>query len=484
MSNVLSGLKPAAVFEIFETLTQIPHSSQNTWEISDYLMQFAKEHHLRARQDDVGNVVIWKEATPGYEEAPTVMLQGHMDMVAAVADGVEHDFLKDPLKLRIEGDRVYASGTTLGGDNGIAVAYGLALLIDQTIEHPALECVFTVDEELGMDGAVALDPTDLKSTYMINADSEVEGVFTVSCAGGIRYNVSLLVVRTNQSGLRVSLVLTDLLGGHSGTDIDKNRLNANKGLAEILHLLQEKFPLYLLNWQGGVVDNAIPTRAVADLLVPSSIDFNDFKQEVSKVERIIKEAYQAYEPNLTLQLEKAEGVAAACLMPEETNKVITFMMSLPNGVQTMSKDLPGLVQTSLNMGIVHLEEDFLHVHFAARSSVEKEKIELGFELKELAEQWGGSWSRSSGYEGWAYEPVSPFRELALQTYREMYGKEPVIEAIHAGLECGIFKSKMPQLQIIAIGPDLFDIHSPQESLSISSVARVWEYLVELLRRIK
>lgn len=483
MSGVLSGYEPREVLAFFEQLTAIPHGSRNTGAISDFLVSFARERGLAWRQDEAGNVVIRKPASAGYEAAPTVMIQGHMDMVAAKAEGSAHDFARDPLQLRVIGDRVYATDTTLGGDDGIAVAYALALLTDAEAEHPALECVFTVDEEEGMDGALALDPSDLKAEYLINIDSEEEGIFTVSCAGGNRCNLSLPFVREEQSGMAGTLCLTGLLGGHSGVDIDKGRLNAAKGMAEALTRLKRKAAFYAAELTAGAADNVIPSAAKAKLLVPAS-SVDAFVKAAAEAEAEMKREWKDREPGFSLSWKPDGESSLSCISPADLDRLLAFLNDLPNGVQAMSRDLEGLVQTSLNLGILRTEGAVLKVSFSVRSSVEEEKLAVCRRLREQTKaQPGAEFEQTKGYSGWAYEPVSPFRDLAVETFRDLYGRDPETEAIHAGLECGIFKAKMPNLQILALGPDLYDIHSPQESFSLASVERVWQYLRELLRRI-
>lgn len=480
MDEVLKNCEPKAVFAYFEELSRIPRESGHIRQVSDWLAAFAEEQGLACRQDEAGNVVIRKPASPGYEKAGTVMLQGHIDMVAARAAGSAHDFSKDPLSLRIEGDRVYAEDTTLGGDNGIAVAYALALLADREAKHPRLECVFTADEEVGMVGAMAMDLSDLEADYMINLDSDEEGIFTVSCAGGLRYRLVLPVSREVCAGTFVTLRLEGLLGGHSGTEINKGRLNAAKGLSEALRSIREEIPFRLGKIDSGGQDNVIPSWGEAVILLEGAGKEEALEALVSAIEAKFAGAYRETEPGLRFSVIKKEEIQTEVLTAEDTGRALDFLEELPNGVLSMSPDLAGLVQTSQNLGILSLEQDQLLATFSIRSSVEEEKLQAGQKLEEITKRFGGAFTTGGNYPGWQFEKESPFRDLAVKIFRELYGKEPVIEAIHAGLECGIFKKQMPALQILAMGPNLYDIHSAKESFSISSVRRVWEFLRALL----
>lgn len=484
MSDVLKNCEPKAVFAYFEKLSRIPRESGHIRQVSDWLVSFAKEQGLAYRQDEAGNVVIRKPAFPGYEKTGAVMLQGHIDMVAAKGPGSSHDFARDPLSLRVEGDRVYADDTTLGGDNGIAAAYALALLADRDAKHPDLECVFTADEEIGMAGAMAMDMSDLRAEYMINLDSDEEGIFTVSCAGGLRYRLLLPVSRENRTGRLASLRLEGLLGGHSGTEIHKGRLNAAKCLAEVLRSLRTKIPFRLKGIASGGQDNVIPSWGEAEILLETAEAKEALEEFVRTVGKKLAGTYREAEPGLRFFVLKEEDIRTEVLTAEDTARALDFLEELPNGVLSMSPDLAGLVQTSQNLGILSLEKDRLLATFSIRSSVEEEKLSAGRKLEEITERFGGAFSAGGNYPGWQFEKESPFRDLAVRTFRELYGKEPLLEAIHAGLECGIFKNRMPALQILALGPNLYDIHSPKESFSIASVCRVWEFLRALLSAMK
>ncbi|MCI8514861.1 MAG: aminoacyl-histidine dipeptidase [Lachnospiraceae bacterium] len=483
MKRILESCEPNTVLAYFEELTKIPRESGHIKQVSDWLVAFAKKHALEYRQDEAGNVIIKKPASPGYEKIKPVMIQGHMDMVAAKTKESTHDFAKDPLRLRVDGDRVFADGTTLGGDNGIAVACALALLADPSACHPRLECVFTADEEIGMLGAAAMDMSDLEAAYMINLDSDEEGIFTVSCAGGLRYNLFVPVQRETFSGTKAVLRVNGLLGGHSGTEIHKGRLNAGKELIRILKELRENVPFRLEALFCGGQDNVIPSRGEAEIRIETE-DEAKLEELASGIGLKWTAEHRAAEPGISFEILKAGRGREECLTGESTLRVLDFLEALPNGVLAMSRDLPGLVQTSLNLGILSLEPDRLLAAFSIRSSVEEEKQRTGRRLEKITQDFGGFFTSSGNYPGWRFEKDSAFRELAAETYRKLYGKEPVIEAIHAGLECGVFKARMPGLQILALGPNLYDIHSPQESFSLSSVRRVWEFLRTLLADMK
>ncbi len=477
--GVLAGLEPLRVFHYFEEICQIPHGSGNTKAISDYLAGFAREHGLRYLQDTTNNVVIFKEASKGYEDKPTVMLQGHMDMVCAKHPGVEHDFEKDGLRLAVDGDNINAQGTTLGGDDGIAVAYMLAILEADHIKHPALEAVITVDEEIGLLGAKALDAAELKSRWMINLDSEAEGVLTVGCAGGVRARLHLPVTYMEAAGTVCQVTVSGLLGGHSGAEIDKGRANANTMMGRVLYRLAECVEFTVASIAGGQADNAIPKSCEATLVLTA-----DQKDEaeacVQKLQEELTEEFRSCDPDIRIGLELGEHQELQAFSYETVEKLIFLLFTLPNGVQRMSPDIEGLVQTSLSLGIVETQEDSVRFVLSIRSSLESEKQLLADKIGYMIRFVGGTVDFAGGYPGWAYRPDSALRELMVQVYREMYGQEPVVEAIHAGLECGLISAKLPGLDCISLGPDMKDIHTPDETLNIPSVKRVWNYLLKVL----
>lgn len=473
----LAGLEPAEVFGYFEQLCAIPHGSRNTKQISDFLVSFAKEQGIRCVQDSLNNILMFQEGTCGYENHPPIILQGHMDMVCEKDEDCPINMETDGLEIAHDGTCVFAKGTTLGGDNGIAVAYILALLADRTIPHPPLEVIITVDEEIGMEGAAGVDLSELKGRTLLNLDSEDEGVFTVSCAGGARGTVILPVQRRVVYGPCVKLVIEGLQGGHSGVEIHKNRANANKLMGEFLSRVEKIMPLCLTGLSGGAKDNAIARTCQATMVIlgmhPERI--NDIAQQLQNE---IRERYD--EPDAVVRGENVDAMGGNALTSESTSKVIALLNASPNGVQSWSQDIPGLVQTSLNLGIVTLEES-LSLTFAVRSSVNREKQELLNRLQQLAEFYGCSYSQMGDYPAWEYNKDSTLRDTMVQIFREMFQKEPEVVAIHAGLECGLLSEKLPGLDCVSMGPNMHDIHTSRERLEIASTRRTWEFLLEVLK---
>ena len=473
----LSGLQPASVFSYFEKLCSIPHGSGNTKAISDYLVSFAQQQGLRYIQDELNNVIMFCPGTCGYEDHPAVILQGHMDMVCEKDEDCLIDMETEGLDITHDGEYVFAKGTTLGGDNGIAVAYGLALLADKTIAHPPIELVITVDEETGLFGATGIDLSMLKGRTMLNLDSEDEGIFTVSCAGGVRSTIHMPVQRRPVYGPCVRLTVEGLQGGHSGVEIHKNRANANKVMGEFLGRIQKLMPVCITKLSGGAKDNAIPHTAQATL-VAMGINLERINDVAAQLQAEIREQYD--EPNACVQAFDVDALGGNSLSTESTARIISLLCAAPNGIQAWSEDIPGLVQTSLNMGVIKLGERFTAT-FSVRSSVAAEKQEVLEQLKKVCQFHEGNYSQMGDYPGWAFKKDSVLRETMVETYKRMYNKEPQILAIHAGLECGLFSDKLPGLDCVSIGPDMQDIHTSREKLSIASTRRVWEFLLEVLK---
>lgn len=477
---MLENIKPTNVMYYFEELTKIPHGSGNMEAISDYCVAFAKAHGLAVRQDELMNVVIVKEASKGYEDAPTVILQGHLDMVCEKDADVDFDFEKDALRLAVKDDYIYAKGTTLGGDDGIAIAMSLAILADDTLKHPRIEAVFTTEEETGMDGAAFLDTSDLKGRYMINLDSEDEGSILASCAGGMRTDLSFATAYEEVTGIPATLTVTGLLGGHSGTEIDKMHANANILLGRILYNLLTEVNFHVIDLNGGLKDNAIPREAKAGLCIPKE-DLSFFKEKLQKIAADISAEYQTSDPHIQVNLEAAEtqslvqALSMGCFQ-----RVLYVLFNAPNGVQTMSADLPGLVESSLNLGIMETTKDCVRLRYSIRSSVASIKTYISQKLCYMTEMMGGVYEEDGKYPGWAFKPESTLRTLAQDMYEQLYGKRPSVEAIHAGLECGLISEKIPGIDIISIGPDILDIHTPTERLSISSTERTYNFVVKML----
>ena len=473
----LAGLEPAAVFGYFEKLCSVPHGSGNTKQISDLLVDFAKEKGIRYIQDELNNVIFFQEGTRGYEDHVPVILQGHMDMVCDKDPDCPIDMEKEGLDVTHDGTCVYAKGTTLGGDNGIAVAMAMALLADKTIPHPTLEVIVTVDEETGMFGAAGIDLSMLKGRTLVNLDSEDEGVFTVSCAGGARGTVSLPLERRPVYGPCIRLTVDGLKGGHSGVEIHKPLANANKVMGEFLSRIQKLMPICITKLQGGAKDNAI-ARSCQCTLVALGMYPEKINQVAAQLQQEIREQYD--EPDVVVCGDDVEALGGNALTQECTAKVIGLLCGAPNGVQSWSQDIEGLVQTSLNLGVVKMDET-LKMTFAVRSSVNQEKRDLLGKLAELAKFYDADYSEVGDYPAWEYKKDSVLRDTMVKTYREMFGKEPQVVAIHAGLECGLLSEKLPGLDCVSIGPDMHDIHTSREKLEIASTRRTWEFLLEILK---
>lgn len=478
--QVLEHLEPKRVFELFEQMCAIPHGSQNTKAISDWCVAFAKERGLEYHQDADNNVIIIKEATAGYEHAEPIILQGHLDMVCEKTADCPKDMSKEGLDLVVDGDFVRAKGTTLGGDDGIAVAMAMAILDAKDLPHPRLEAVFTVDEEIGLLGAASIDVSPLKGRRMLNLDSEAEGIFTVSCAGGNMTRCILPVQRSAFPGTVLTVTVSGLQGGHSGAEIDKGRANANMLLGRLLQAAAGETELRIQSVSGGLKDNAIPVSATACV---AAADVQAAQAAVEALAAELQREYRVTDPNLSVAV-TSDGSAGSPLDAASTSKVICMLTCLPNGIQTMSADIPGLVQTSLNLGILTCEEQEVSASFCVRSSVASQKEMLVRRLGCLMAQLGGTIQVSGDYPGWEYRAESALRDLMVEVFREQYGREPKIEAIHAGVECGLFAGKLPGLDCVSIGPDLLEIHTPRERMSIASVQRVWQFVLEVLKRSK
>ena len=473
----LAGLQPEGVFAYFEKLCSIPHGSGNTKAISDYLVSFAQEQKIPYVQDELNNVLLFQAGTCGYEGHPPVILQGHMDMVCEKNADSPIDMEKDGLDVTHDGKFVFAKGTTLGGDDGIAVAFALALLADRSIPHPPLEVIITVDEETGMEGATGVDLSRLQGRTMVNLDSEDEGVFTVSCAGGARGTIHLPLSRRAVYGPCVKLTVEGLQGGHSGTEIHKNRANANQVMAEFLRRVRQAMPVCITKLAGGAKDNAIP-RSCEVTLVAMGTNLSQINSIAEGLQQEVRQTYD--EPEAIIRGDNVDALGGNALSTEDSAKVIKLLCAVPNGVQAWSQDIPGLVQTSLDLGVAKLEEE-LTLTFAVRSSVNEEKRVLLGKLEELAKEYGGSYSQMGDYPAWEYKRDSNLRRVMVETYRRMFAAEPEVVAIHAGLECGILSDKLPGLDCVSIRPQMHDIHTSREKLDIASTERTWRFLLEVLK---
>lgn len=467
---MLENLNPHDVFKYFEDICSIPHGSYNTDKIASYVVDFAKAHRFEYMRDDHNNVII-KKPSQNSTSDNTVIIQGHLDMVCAKDDTVEIDFENECVSLNFNNEYVFANGTTLGGDDGIAVAMALAILDSTTISHPNLECVFTTDEEVGMTGATALDMFSLKGNYMLNIDSEDEGEFTVSCAGGETLVVEMKKENsTNHYSHTVQITINGLLGGHSGIEIDKGRANAVILMGKLLGALND---IQLVDIVGGQKDNAIPFDCTA------IINTNDIQSLQNVIDTCLSDFKNQYPNEKTITI----SVKELGMQQGFNSNVIQFISTVTNGVRSMSNDIDGLVQTSSNLGVITTENDNVVITFSLRSSVAEEKKALHTEIEDLAGQCGAAISSFGAYPAWEYKKDSKLQQLCKKVYAEQYGKKAKIVAIHAGLECGIFTSRIPNLDCISFGPNLLDIHTSKERMEIKSVERVYNFVLTLLEKL-
>lgn len=481
--GVLDHLEPKAVFSYFETICGIPHGSGNTGPIADYLVKFAQDRGLAWYRDAANNVVLTKPASPGYEAADTVILQAHTDMVCEKAPGVEFDFTKDAIRPIVEGDVLRADGTTLGADDGISVAMILALLDDAELNHPKIEALLTTDEETGMVGAFAFDCSHLTGHKLINLDSEYEGVLMCSCAGGANAYSTIPVQREAAMLQLVEVTVSGLASGHSGVEIDKGRANANVLMGRLLGTLGEKLSYRLVKLEGGSRETAIAATATAVIGVAAGSADAAVKIAGSCGAVFAKE-YAATEPGLTVIAKALTSETVSALTAESTTLVTRVLLALPDSVQTMSMDMPGLVQTSLNFGILKLRETELYCANTVRSSMTTQKLWILDKVRAVTELAGGTTEVTGSYPGWSYNPHSVVKDTILAVYKDLFGKEGTVEAVHAGIECGLFADSIPDLDCVSIGPEMADVHTPKEHLSISSTARTYALLKEVLARSK
>ena len=477
---ILSNLEPKRVFEIFEEMCAIPHGSTNTKAISDWCVAFGEKLGLERYQDEANNVILIAPATPGYENEPVLILQGHLDMVGDKTAACPLDLEKDAIQLVVDGDYVRAEGTTLGGDDGIAVAYALAVLDAKDIPHPALEVVLTVCEEVGLLGASAMELSDLEGRLLINIDSEEEGVLTAGCAGGRRVECHLPVTRAAVTGTAVKADVTGLVGGHSGTEIHKGRANAIALLGRWLTLLTENGVDYtVLALSGGAKENVIPKESSVTLVLPTGIT-EGVRAAAAQFAAQMKAEYGTADPEICLQLTEQGCGGYQALDGASVQRLRKALLLMPWGVQAMSMDVPGLVETSLNLGVAELDDSEAILRFSLRSSVPSAKELLSCKLQTLTELLGGSVRFHGDYPAWTYARESALRDRCVAVYEAQYGAKPQIVALHAGLECGILSGKIDGLDCISFGPNLLHVHTPNERADIASVARVWEYLKAIL----
>lgn len=480
--EILYSLSPKEVISKFIEISAIPHGSGNTKALSDYIANFAQKNNYRYIQDSYNNIVIFAEGTEGYKNSETVILQGHIDMVCNKTKDCNINLDTTPITLCTDGKFIWADKTTLGGDDGIAVAYILALLSDKSIPHPPIEAVFTSDEEIGMIGVSKLDTSVLKGKRLINIDSEEEGVLTVSCAGGVRAKCTIPLVNSKANGTGYLIKINGLKGGHSGIDINNNRSNANKLMAELLYFVHRNVPFRISSANGGIKDNIIPTECRCVVCVDNSSK-ETFRKTISKFIKQIKEDKKSTEPNLSINIEECE-LPQNCMNDTSTKTAIFALLQVPDGVQTMSPEFPNMVQTSLSLGILEIHSDKLFMQFFVRSNVTREKQSLVFKLQSFFEYLGGQIYLHSDYPSWEYIPESRLRKIMTDTFTEIYGYAPTVTAIHAGLECGILSAKIDNMDAVSFGPDIFDVHTPNEKIKVSSIGRCWEYLKAVLENCK
>ena len=476
---MLENLKPQRVFKYFEEICSIPHGSGDMDKIADYCVEFAKSHALEYKKDSTNNVVIYKNATAGYENAEPVILQGHLDMVCQKLEDRNIDFSADGLDIFIDGDFVKARGTTLGADNGIAVAMVLAILDSNEYRHPRIEAVFTTDEEIGMVGATKLDMSLLSAKKMINIDSEEECAVTVSCAGGSDFKVSLPINRVKKSGAEVTVILKGLKGGHSGIEIDKGRVNANMLASRFLNSLAKAVDFEIISIDGGDKGNAIPNLCKMRLCVN---DVEKFVNEAEKELEIIKNEISEREKDFSPVITVGESAEFDVFDNELKNNLIFALLCAPNGIIEMSASIKGLVETSLNLGILTTGDKEITMLFTLRSNKKSAHTALENKLKVFFNKLPCTIETSGHYPPWEFKENSELQKLYIDTYKEITGIEPSVEAIHAGLECGIFYSAIEGLDCISIGPDLFDVHTVNEKMSISSTEKIFNVLINLLAK--
>lgn len=480
---VLENLEPQSVFRFFQEICQIPRGTFDTKRISDYCVAFAEERGLEVIQDEVNNVIIKKPGTAGYEDSEPVILQGHLDMVCEKTADSDHDFKKDGIEIYVEDGFLRAKNTTLGGDNGIAVAMAMAVLDSKDIPHPPIEALFTVDEEDGMGGAHAVDLSQLKGRKLINIDSEEEGILTTGCAGGIQFESVLPVKKEKKSGSLVTFRIHGLLGGHSGAEIHKQRGNSNKMMGRFLYRLSKEIGLNLVSVNGGRKDNVITLDTTAEFLVAEAAG-SAVLEKAEEMKKIWDNEFMGEEPGLKVDTSVSGVTDCQVFDTASTDNVIAYLELCPNGLQEFSRKLEGVVETSLNIGVVETKEDCVRMLFQIRSSVETRKHQLKEQLEVCTKLTGGEGKVIGEYPAWQYDPNSKLRQIMVDTYKELYGKEPVVSAIHAGLECGLFLGKRPDLDCVSFGPDLRDVHSVNEALNLASTQRSWDYLKAVLKNCK
>lgn len=481
------SLQPEKVFYYFEEISKIPRGSGNTKEVSDYCVSFARERGLYVRQDELNNVVIKKPATKGYEGKPGVIIQGHLDMVAEKDSDSNHDFMKDPIKLIVDGDFLTADKTTLGADDGIAVAMGLAILDSDDIKHSELEVIFTVDEETGMYGAMDLDMSDINGKYMLNLDSEDDGIITVGCAGGKSAHVTYALELGEVAGVIYELKINGLKSGHSGVDINNERANANILIGRVLKYINDRIAIRVVSINGGSKDNVITKESTARFILHTHEDVEKkvslLKDALSEIEAVIKNEYSISDKDINISLSDGEYGIFYAASRKATDNVLAFINVVPFGPQNMVPGMNGLVETSLNMGVVKTEKDKITINLSIRSSVNSRKELVAEKIETLAKLTDGSYAEDGEYPEWEYKADSPLQKLLCKVYKEMFNEDLKLDLIHAGLECGYILEKKPELDVVSFGPQTYDIHTTAERVSISSVAKVYDFVKGIMEEI-
>lgn len=480
----IKDLKPSLIWECFDEITKVPRPSCHEDKIRAYLLDFAEKHGIESKTDKVGNVVLKKPATKGYENAPAVVLQAHMDMVAEKNGDVEHDFLTDPIQAYVDGDWVKAKGTTLGADNGIGVAAALAVMADNSLEHGPVEALFTMNEEMGLEGAQNLGEGMIDGKILINLDSEDDGEIFIGCAGGIDTTAVFTYNRSfapeNFSYFKISV--SGLLGGHSGGDIHLGRANANKVVARFIWDCSQKWDIEVSTIKGGNLRNAIPREAEAVFGV-NSVHAGEISKYMERYSNDIKGEYKGVEPSMEIKVEAVDR-PEYCIDSKTSLALVRALYSAPHGVISMSRDLENLVETSTNLAAVKMEgDDKIKVTTSQRSSVESRKRDIAGQVESHFQLAGAEVSHSDGYPGWAPNMDSPIMQISASAYEELFGVKPAIKAIHAGLECGLFLANNPELDMVSIGPTMTGVHSPDEKLLIPTVDKFWKHLVLILEKV-
>jgi dipeptidase D len=483
MSTAIDGLRPELLWKYFAAISRIPRGSKNETAVARYVVETARALGLPAQQDAAGNVLASKPASPGREGRPSVCLQGHLDMVCEKNKDTVHDFLKDPIELVRKGDVLMANGTTLGADNGVAVAANLAIMEDRTLEHGPLEFLFTVDEETGLTGANALQPGWLTSRTLLNLDSEEEGALYVGCSGGRdssgTWDLALDPLPAGMVGFEIRV--RGLKGGHSGLEIDKGRGNAIKIAGRVVTRLAAMGGR-LARIDGGNKRNAIPREADAVVFVPNG-RAAEAVAIVEEMNATVKAELATVEPDLVVTAERVKGARGKVLKKALQKKLLQTIAALPHGVVKMSADIPGLVETSTNLAIVTTGKKQVTIQTSQRSSVASEIVEIAESVRAVLELGGAKVSGSDGYPGWKPNLNSPILEVAKTTYRSLYGKDPAVKAVHAGLECGIIGEKYPGMDMLSFGPTLEGVHSPDEKIYLDTVEKFWDYLLAILKNV-